>query len=108
MNRYEERAAREAFAELMAIPANNPDRPKLRERFGRYSPERLASLTRGWLTLSDEYAKRAAYDRERYSALPANVYPVWCRRTPQSKPQPFESGSNCLPGMEAFAEMVRQ
>ena len=63
---------------LMALPVNNPERAKLRDRV-RLTPAQLNSKTASWLTLATEYAERRAFAKLRADTLPSNVYPAWTR-----------------------------
>lgn len=99
-----------AFAELMALPLDNPERPKLSDRVP-IKPERLHARCRKFLTLGAVYSERETWCRRQLEAEPP--YPQRLRAvcpvkpTRQAPPLPFESGKNCLPGMELWAKAAR-
>ncbi len=71
------------------------------------SPDKLAKRVRKFLTLNPEFADGA--NTRHWAAINdmRQRFPVIARPTRQSPCLPFESGRNALPGMEAFAAMVR-
>src|SRR6184192_4440584 len=87
---------------LSKLPVNDNDRNKLRYRI-RLSGDRLSRAANKYLSLSAEYLERDRWAKkcaEGFTTIVAN--PV----TRQSPCKSFESGRNCLPGMEAFAKQV--
>lgn len=91
------------LAYLMGLPID-ANRPKLSDRIP-YSDKKLATLARKFTSISAEFAPNL----RRVQDWPTNkepVYPAWCRGTTQSKPCPFESGSNMLPGLDPFARQI--
>lgn len=98
-----EKDAQEAFAALMALPVENPERPKLRELIP-FKPEKLAAKTRKFLSLSPEFQRPNPLPAWRRDPPKAPVYPTWTNGTRQSEPLPFESGRSTLPGMESFLD----
>ena len=96
---------------LMAAPLDNPERNRLREVV-RGSPAQMFNKCRRFLTLGAVYAERETFRRKMQEAPPpyhvllARVCPV--KPTCQSPAHSFESGHNCLPGMEKWARQVIQ
>src|SRR5882672_11956960 len=90
---------------LLSLPVENPGRNNLREVI-KQRGDALARKAHRFLTLATEYNERATWakrferDTRAYHVRLAAACPV--KPTTQSPPQPFESGTNCLPGMEAF------
>lgn len=67
------------------------------------SAKTLAQRAAKFLTLAEEYAKRRQFARD--MAKPPYVR-FGLAGTRQLKPSPFESGRNCLPGMERFMDLL--
>jgi hypothetical protein len=103
-NWKKERAEREAFAALMALPVVNLERQSLRDAVP-YSAKKLETMTKSWLSASPEFTvkRKAGW----WNVTPKDpVYPAWTAKKTQAPCLPFESGRNVLPGMEAFAGLV--
>ena len=99
-------SARLAAFELLTAPLWRTDRPKLRDRVP-LSGDKLAKAARKFLTLSAEYAERETFAKRREGPWPRWVTPL-ASPTRQLPPKPFESGRNCLPGLEKWARQVIQ
>ena len=98
-------SAHTGFVRLMALPINDPERMTLRERVPG-SDEAVIRRAMKYGSASPEF--RSPHVSVLDKPLPKKpIYPAWLG-TRVSPPRPFESGKNCLPGMEAFAAQVRR
>lgn len=91
--------AREVSA-LLLLPLWQ-SRANLRDQI-RGDAKTLARKAHKFLTLSAEYSERETFAKRRNGPWPTFICAM-ARPTRQSPCEPFESGKNCLPGMEAFA-----
>ncbi len=89
-----------AQVHLWALLPETP-RQSTRDRV-LHDAKRLAKEAHKYLSMATEYNVRQAFRNAYAKPSPSNVYPAWCKATTQSKPLPFESGDNTLPGMERF------
>lgn len=91
---------------LLTLPVVNPDRPSLRDRYAHLDAKRLELRARKFTTLSPVFQRANPLQVHEWPLPKDPVYPSWTRSSCQGKPEPFESGRNCLPGMKAFAEQL--
>lgn len=97
----QERINRECFTRLIALPVNDPLRPKLRDAVP-YSAKVLDRMTRKYLSPGALRGKPQTVAWWNVTN-PEPIYPAWTRSKVQAPCKPFESGSNVLPGLESFA-----
>ncbi len=95
-------AVREHWKHLKALPVDNPERQKLKDRVPG-SAKSLERRTRKFLSLSPEFQRVNPVPLDKIPLPQGPRYPAASHGTRQSQPLPFESGTNTLPGMERFA-----
>jgi hypothetical protein len=88
---------------LMTLPLWKA-RPTLRDRVPG-SDKKIATRAKKFSSLSPEYADGA--NTRFWAAVNDTSMRLPNLKTRMSPCLPFESGRNCLPGMEALAEMVQ-